>query len=100
MLNTDHKIALSITEAAEIADTNRDRIYAAIKSEELKAKRHGRRTLILRSALESYLAALPDIHPEDLKPPITRTVPRRGRGKRRLNPPDSGSAAEHEAGPR
>lgn len=54
-------IALSIEEAAQQANCCRDKVYEAIRTGDLKAKKFGRRTLILRDDLENYLRRLPDL---------------------------------------
>lgn len=53
------KMALSISEAVEITGLCRDTIYRAIGSGALVARKNGKRTLILRSELESFLTSLP-----------------------------------------
>lgn len=54
-----HKIAFSVAEAAVHADVCRDTIYSAIREGNLRARKAGRRTLILRADLEAYLQNLP-----------------------------------------
>jgi excisionase family DNA binding protein len=63
VIDTNPKIALSVDEAARRADTCRDKIYQAINSGNLRARKNGRRTLILISDLEDYLKALPAMEP-------------------------------------
>jgi hypothetical protein len=53
------KLALSIEQAADIADLGRSSIYVAIATGNLKAKKSGKRTIILRSDLNDFLAGLP-----------------------------------------
>lgn len=50
---------LSIDEACAIAGIGRTKIYQAINDGHLKARKYGKRTLILRSDLQAFLAALP-----------------------------------------
>jgi excisionase family DNA binding protein len=50
---------LSIAEASTMAGIGRTKIYQAIGSGELKARKYGKRTIILRQDLQSFLAALP-----------------------------------------
>jgi excisionase family DNA binding protein len=64
MSNTDEKLAFSVDEAARRADTCRDKIYGAINAGQLRARKNGRRTLILATDLESYLRNLPVIEPK------------------------------------
>ena len=58
------KRAHSIKSAAESMDAGRDAVYAAIRSGLLKAKKYGRRTLILDEDLTAFLRSLPEL---DLK---------------------------------
>ena len=53
--------ALSISEACEMASVGRSTIYTAIAEGSLKARKLGRRTLILRDDLSHFLVALPEI---------------------------------------
>jgi excisionase family DNA binding protein len=53
--------ALSISDACEMAGVGRTTIYAAIAEGRLKARKLGRRTLILRDDLTHFLVALPEI---------------------------------------
>ena len=58
------KRAHSINSAAESMGTGRDAVYNAIRSGLLKAKKYGRRTLILDEDLTAFLRSLPEL---DLK---------------------------------
>lgn len=53
------KLALNVAEAAVFSGVCRDMIYEAIRNGQLRARKAGRRTLILRSDLEAYLRNLP-----------------------------------------
>ena len=53
--------ALSISDACEMVGVGRTTIYAAIAEGRLKARKLGRRTLILRDDLTHFLVALPEI---------------------------------------
>ena len=53
--------ALSIPDACEMASVGRSTIYAAIAEGRLKARKLGRRTLILRDDLTYFLVALPEV---------------------------------------
>jgi excisionase family DNA binding protein len=50
---------LSILEACRIAGIGRTKIYQAIADKSLKARKFGKRTIILRDDLQDFLAALP-----------------------------------------
>jgi len=51
---------LSVAEACAIAGLGRTKIYEAIGSGALKARKFGKRRIILRSGLHAFLAALPE----------------------------------------
>ncbi len=53
------KLAHSIDESCAIAGIGRSSIYSAIAAGDLTARKAGRRTLILHSDLEAWLAGLP-----------------------------------------
>lgn len=55
------RLALSIDEAAKQANVCRDKIYAAIRSGKITARKAGRRTLILADDLRKYLESLPPL---------------------------------------
>lgn len=61
--NEVQREALSIDEVREVLGLGRTRIYQAIAGGELKAKKIGRRTIILRTDLAAFLGALPAIEP-------------------------------------
>jgi excisionase family DNA binding protein len=50
---------LSISEACKVAGIGQTRLYGAIADGRLKARKFGKRTLILRGDLLAFLAALP-----------------------------------------
>lgn len=52
-------IAVTIPEAVKASGLSRSRIYEAMKSGDLTARKAGRRTLIAFADLEAYLAGLP-----------------------------------------
>ena len=58
---TPDKLAYSIDEVCAIAGVGRTYIYNAIAAGDLTARKAGRRTLILRSDLEAWLAGLPAV---------------------------------------
>ena len=49
------KLAYSVIEAAEVMGMSRGGVYAALNAGELRAKKHGGRTLILHKDLVSFL---------------------------------------------
>jgi excisionase family DNA binding protein len=51
---------LSISEACAVAGIGRTKIYQAITDGNLKARKCGKRTLILRDELRHFLASLPN----------------------------------------
>ena len=53
---------LSVTEACAIAGIGRSKLYEVISNGSLKARKLGKRTLILRDDLRQFLAALPPVH--------------------------------------
>ncbi len=53
-------LAYSIDDAVVRTPVSRSDLYRAMKRGDLKAKKSGRRTLILRDDLAAYLAQLPD----------------------------------------
>ena len=54
-----HREGLSITEACRIAGIGRTKIYEAIAGGHLKARKLGKRTIVLRSDLNFFLTSLP-----------------------------------------
>lgn len=58
----DSKLAFHIDEARAAGAGSRSEIYEALRRGDLKAKKRGRRTVILRDDLAQYLASLPDYH--------------------------------------
>ena len=62
-MNTDNPVqreGLSISEACAMAGIGRTKIYQAISDGSLKARKWGKRTLVLRDDLRDFLASLPD----------------------------------------
>jgi excisionase family DNA binding protein len=58
----ENALAHSIEDAARRTSCGRTLIYAAIKSGALKARKVGRRTVILDEDLRTWLASLPSMH--------------------------------------
>ena len=54
------KLAYTINEAVEAGAGSRTVVYEAIKAGTLKAKKRGKRTIVLATDLIQYLDALPD----------------------------------------
>lgn len=59
------RLGFTMEEAAATAAIGRTRVYAAVKDGKLKARKFGRRTVILREDLEAFLRALPAREPND-----------------------------------
>jgi excisionase family DNA binding protein len=60
------QFAFSVIEAAAVAGIGRSQVYVAIQSGELKARKRGKSTLILREDLRAWLDALPPYSPSDV----------------------------------
>jgi excisionase family DNA binding protein len=58
---TVEREGLSISEACAFAGIGRTKIYQAIADGSLKARKCGKRTLILRNDLQGFLANLPTV---------------------------------------
>jgi len=58
---TSRRRAHSVNSAAEAIGTGRDGVYAAIRNGQLRARKFGRRTLILDEDLTAFLRGLPDL---------------------------------------
>jgi excisionase family DNA binding protein len=50
---------LSILEACTVAGIGRTKIYEAISEGRLKARKFGKRTIVLRADLQTFLSGLP-----------------------------------------
>ena len=64
MIVEERKLVFSVTEAAHAANSCRDKIYGAINAGKLRARKNGRRTIILAADLEAYLNNLPSLEPK------------------------------------
>ncbi|RVP07429.1 DNA-binding protein [Sinorhizobium meliloti] len=53
------KFGLHIDEAVEVSGIGRTNLYAAIRDGRLKARKHGRRTVIISDDLKAFLLSLP-----------------------------------------
>jgi excisionase family DNA binding protein len=60
-------IALKISEVCAASRIGRTRVYDAIKRGELRAKKHGKSTLILHADLVAWLNALPAVSPKSTR---------------------------------
>jgi excisionase family DNA binding protein len=58
------KLGLTIAESCALAGVGRTSIYAAIGEGELRARKHGRRTIVLRDDLRRWLESLPALEPK------------------------------------
>ena len=56
------KHAFTIAEAVEAGAGSRTVVYEAINAGTLRAKKRGKRTIILAADLAQYLESLPDFH--------------------------------------
>lgn len=56
----DNKLAYYIEDAVTAGGGSRSELYEALRRGDLKARKRGKRTVILRDDLVAYLAALPD----------------------------------------
>ena len=75
------KRAHSVNNAAAIIGAGRDGVYEAIRSGRLRARKFGRRTLILDEDLIEFLRSLPDL---DLSTTFSHKQ-RRGPHRRHMN---------------
>lgn len=57
-------LAFHVNDAAKIGGVSRSELYKAMKTGGLRAKKHGRRTIILKDDLAAFLSSLPDYTPE------------------------------------
>jgi excisionase family DNA binding protein len=57
------QLAMTIAEACAASRIGRTRIYEAIRAGELRARKHGKRTLILADDLRQWLESLPTLAP-------------------------------------
>ncbi len=58
-MNTHDKLGYSPEEAAQVAGSGRTKIFNAIRDGHLKARKFGRRTVILADDLKTFLESLP-----------------------------------------
>jgi excisionase family DNA binding protein len=58
-----NKLAYTVDEATDLSPCGRSSLYEAIAAGELKARKLGRRTLIMADDLRSWLESLPTLKP-------------------------------------
>ena len=64
MINSNTpKVALSVKECGEVGPVGHQGIYNAINSGKLRAKKYGKRTIILVDDYRDFLSSLPDYEP-------------------------------------
>lgn len=56
-----NKISYSIPEAAKLTSLGRSTLYEAVKGGQLKARKFGKRTVILEADLMDFLKSLPSL---------------------------------------
>lgn len=56
-------VAYTIPEAVRVSGIGRTSLYAAIGSGALKARKYGRRTIIMADDLKAFVSALPNMRP-------------------------------------
>lgn len=62
LAEADAALARGPDQSARVAGCGRTKIYEAIKTGELRAKKLGRRTIVLDSDLRNWLASLPAVN--------------------------------------
>jgi hypothetical protein len=72
----DQKLLLSVLDVCALADVGHTQARAAIKSGELKARKRGRSTIILRDDLHEWIASFPAYTPDQMQ---VNTRPRQRR---------------------
>jgi excisionase family DNA binding protein len=64
----EDRMVVTVEEGAYLAGVSRSVLYEVIKAGKLKARKIGRRTIILRSDLQQWLKTLPLSHLDPPKP--------------------------------
>lgn len=83
-MKSNEKIAYSPEEACEVAGFRKTTLYEEIKAGRLKARKLGKKTLILHTDLRSYLEDLPYMNEfTKFKQASTMVAARWGKRKRR-----------------
>jgi hypothetical protein len=75
-------IGCSIAAAEELTSLSREDLYDGLNSGQIKAKKRGRRTIIIVESLKDYILSLPDYDPTYLAPEIRAAVEGRRRARR------------------
>lgn len=96
-------LALSIEDAAESAGIGRTTLYALIKAGELKARKVGRRTIILPADLDAFLNALAPSSEQHAREQSKQRHPSNGLvavtgGRGNARPADRERAPHHRTG--
>lgn len=78
---TNAALAYPIREACEVLGIGRTSLYELLRSGALRARKHGKRTLILESDMRSWLEGLPTF-----TPPQAQAPPRRHRSTPEARP--------------
>jgi excisionase family DNA binding protein len=65
-------IAYSIAETCRVSGIGRTNIYGLIKAGALRARKHGKRTLVLHDDLRAFLEGLPDPTADQAQPSSRR----------------------------
>jgi excisionase family DNA binding protein len=71
-------LAYSVEGAAAAARLGRTKIFEAIKAGRLRARKDGRRTVILKEDLTAFLRALPERETGSVKRATKRSIVRQG----------------------
>ena len=83
MTNSAKGLALSLKDCIDETGIGLNALYDAIRKDLLKARKIGRRTIVLRADLEAYLNALPPLDLNEGKhTPACRNMTPVGRRKR------------------
>lgn len=59
-IEAGEQLAYSINDGARRVNISRAEMYRILKRGDLRAKKQGRRTVVLHADLQAYLASLPD----------------------------------------
>jgi hypothetical protein len=82
------RLAYTIKELATAAGICRDNVYDAIRADQLRAKKFGKRTLVLKVDAQAFLESLPDLKLPPKEP--SKAVRRRSADHRPRSVPGAG----------